>query len=692
MATKQLRFAFSMLGLVALSIAGYGAIQFMMQSSGPAPFAPVDTENVTSSPLPDLDFPDPFDPRTSDREIAVVSDAIAAIRASDAERFEQARDRLQPDTISRLAVDWSAAVYGPEVIDARQLSMAAQRFSNWPKANIIARNLELAQLTGTGGLLRRVVTPLPENLLTMTGKLAKADRLLANGDREAMRAIIAPIWRNDALWRSLEDSFLQRYGDVLEQADHRARYFNMMVRERIQSGERVVELAGMEALHEPWSAVIRNQDDAGSLISKVPDSALNTIHGLFMRVEYARKIGMIDEAAQLLAQLPDDPREQINPDAWWIESRIVSRNLAESGDGAGALALAQRHRGGTDTTRYDAAFHAGWYALRFANQPESALANFDTMRMLARRNESRAKADYWTGRAYAALDKMDAAQSAWRNAAALSKTYYGQLALHALGQAVAFLEINHDVSDLAMALRIEGVAAGLLLASANDLRGSLALLSGMGETINDPAVVAALVDHLHKRREHFIALRVAKGAESNDLDIGLATHPVGVLEKPSTSTSAQLALAYAVARQESEFRTDAVSGAGALGILQVLPETARGVATRLGLPFSVERLTQDQAYNAAIGTRYLAEQLDRFGHSYVLTLIAYNAGPGRARGWIERYGNPRGLGLIEAIDWVETIPFPETRSYVQKVMANLQIYRAQLGADPDLTRDLTAGQ
>jgi soluble lytic murein transglycosylase len=153
-----------------------------------------------------------------------------------------------------------------------------------------------------------------------------------------------------------------------------------------------------------------------------------------------------------------------------------------------------------------------------------------------------------------------------------------------------------------------------------------------------------------------------------------------------------MALAYAVARQESEFNVGAVSGAGARGLLQLLPGTAKDVARKTGLPFSQARLTTDPAYNATLGAAFLAEQLGRFDGSYVLTFAGYNAGPRRAREWVKRYGDPRGKDIDAVVDWIERIPFTETRAYVQRVMENYQVYKMRLSGQADIARDLIYGR
>ena len=189
-----------------------------------------------------------------------------------------------------------------------------------------------------------------------------------------------------------------------------------------------------------------------------------------------------------------------------------------------------------------------------------------------------------------------------------------------------------------------------------------------------------------------MALKVAKIAAARGIDVGALSHPLGVIPSSADVSSAGEALAYAVARQESEFNVGAVSGAGARGLLQLLPDTARQVARKAGMAFSPERLTTDAGYNATLGSAFIGEQIGRFGGSYVLAFAGYNAGPRRAAEWVAKYGDPRGRDIDAVVDWIERIPYAETRSYVQRVMENYEVYKMRLSGRFDIVGDLTDGR
>jgi soluble lytic murein transglycosylase len=155
----------------------------------------------------------------------------------------------------------------------------------------------------------------------------------------------------------------------------------------------------------------------------------------------------------------------------------------------------------------------------------------------------------------------------------------------------------------------------------------------------------------------------------------LMVHGYPVTTLPNGGTT-ERPLVFAIVRQESAFAPDAKSGVGARGLMQLMPGTAKNVADKLQMPYSADRLSADGLYNLTLGQSYLERLIEDFGGSYPLAIAAYNAGPGRVRQWLREFGDPRGRDL-DMVDWVEMIPFNETRTYVQRVLENLQIYRGQ---------------
>lgn len=218
------------------------------------------------------------------------------------------------------------------------------------------------------------------------------------------------------------------------------------------------------------------------------------------------------------------------------------------------------------------------------------------------------------------------------------------------------------------------------------------LYRALAEQIDRPGELALLTAKAERSGDHHLSLQIGKIAYSRGINVPALAFPVGVIPASANIEGSGKALAYAIARQESAFNPAAVSPADARGLLQLMPGTAKAVAKRHGLAFAPEKLTRDAGYNATLGAHYLGEQIDAFGGSYILTFIAYNAGPRRVHEWIARYGDPRGKPIDEVVDWIERIPFPETRNYVQRIMENYQIYKSRLGQTSDIVADLRFGR
>ena len=285
------------------------------------------------------------------------------------------------------------------------------------------------------------------------------------------------------------------------------------------------------------------------------------------------------------------------------------------------------------------------------------------------------------------------ASTYYARAASYATTYYGQLAAAKLNLTrlnIATPAPTND--DKTRFYGREWVQAATLLINAGHQSRASPLIDALADNLSSPGELALLAGMAAEAGQSKLALQVGKASAYRGIDVGALTHPLGAIPEETQLSEAGRALAYAVARQESEFQIGAKSGAGALGLLQILPGTAKEVAGRAGLEYSKVRLTADAGYNATLGARYLSEQIDRFDGSYILTFIAYNAGPRRADEWVKRFGNPKGKSIEDVVDFVELIPFAETRSYVQRVMENYQVYKWRLNGNYDIVQDLRFGR
>ncbi len=402
-----------------------------------------------------------------------------------------------------------------------------------------------------------------------------------------------------------------------------------------------------------------------------------------------------DQAERLLEKITGDRHKLGTPATWAKRREILVRRAARSGRAERGYALASRHHlGPSDGYVYpELEWLAGWIALRKMRQPERALAHFQRFNENVRTPISLGRGGYWLGRAYEAMGDPANASEWYRAAAAHQTSFYGQLAAAKLGLAGNPLITSSDLPDWekSPALRSDDVRAGVLLHYAGEDKLAFQMFSHLGRRMEGGAALGALARlGLELGQPHY-AVRVAKNAARRGILIYPAYYPI--TELAGYASKIEPALAMAIARQETELNQNAISPAGARGLMQLMPATAKKVARQIGENYSRARLTEDWQYNARLGQSYLAEQIVTFGGSYVMAAAAYNAGPYRVDQWIGAYGDPR-LPGVDMIDWIEAIPFGETRNYVQRVMESLFVYRSRLsGAAGAMTieQDLARG-
>ncbi len=377
------------------------------------------------------------------------------------------------------------------------------------------------------------------------------------------------------------------------------------------------------------------------------------------------------------AAAPDDRRP-----AFWDERNLLARRMLRAGDPAAAYALASGHRQ-TGEAAIDAEFLSGWIALRRLQQPDVAARHFQTLAALSHAAITQGRAHYWAGRAAATQGDLAGAQSAYAQAAAWPTTFYGQLAVRALGgddaALTARIRAAHDpawnTEQATAFIGGELARAAALLVAWGDPRRARAFLLRLGETAPDPAGRAMAARMALALGLPDQAVAIARRAGRDGLMLPEAGWPIAV-EPPDAAVEPAVTLG--LIRQESSFDIQAGSPAGAQGLMQIMPATAASVAQRLNEAVSLPALTADAAYNMRLGTAYFQALLDQFGGALPLALAGYNAGPSRVLDWVAGYGDPR-TGIIDMIDWIELIPFNETRNYVQRVIENVMIYAARRG-------------
>lgn len=625
----------------------------------------------------------------------ISSDLKAGLDALSSKQPLQAiavRNTMGEGSLDRHILTWAIAVSGQRGIPSYEIADAQRELQGWPGLKSLRANSERAlyrENPPAADVLTAFGSTQPE---TTEGTLILARALVAQGKNDAAAKRLRGIWQREALDKETETKILDEFSSLLTVADHQRRMAMLLYRNRVEQAGRFGDLGKAQSLYRAWAAVNRGNGKAAALIAAVDPSWRNDPAYLFVQVEYLRKQDKYAEAAKLLARMPKDRDALINPGEWWTEQRIVSRGLLDKGDFAGAYRVAASHLATEATDIVDAEFHAGWYALRGVEDPATAARHFRRILDASNRPLSASRAWYWLGRSAEAGGPGNASEY-FANAARYPGTFYGQLAAARLGGKT--LNVSYPAptpDDRARFENREAVRAIARLEAAGHAWRADSIYRALAEELTSPGELAMLSARAEKAGNHQLSLQIGKIAFGRGIDVAALAFPVGVIPSSADIDGSGKALAYAIARQESAFNPGAISTANARGLLQLMPGTAKGVASRYGLAYSQDRLTSDAAYNATLGAHYLGEQIDSFGGSYILTFIAYNAGPRRVPEWLGRYGDPRGKPIDEIVDWIERIPFQETRNYVQRVMENYQVYKSRLGQHADIIEDLRMGR
>jgi soluble lytic murein transglycosylase len=653
------------------------------QPSNPAP-------TQAAMPVPDITGSIP----RVDRPLAstALKSGLDALSNNNAAEALAVRNSLPAGSLDRRILTWAIASSGMRDVPYREIAAAERELADWPGLRGLREKAEFAlfrENPPAATVLAAFSNAAPE---TPEGTIVLARAQVASGRAPEAARTIRRLWTSAPLDTQTEDKVLAEFGGLFTVADHKTRMDYLMYRGRTAQAKRFSSLGNAQSLYNAWAAVATNAKNAGTLLNAVDGSWANDPAYFFMRIEHARRQDQYVEAAAFLDKVTRDPAKLVNTTEWWNKRRIVARALADRGDFRTAYRLVAAHVAQSPVDRADAEFHAGWYALRALHDPTTAETHFRKIQDISSRPLSASRALYWLGRS-AEAGGPGQAKSFYESAARYPGTFYGQLAAARLGKST--LDVSYPSPSAADRQRFESrdvVRAIARLDAVGHDRRTAALYSVLADQLDSPGELALLTARAEAQDDHALSLRIGRTAFSRGVDVAALAYPIGVIPAGANIAGSGKALAYSIARQESAFNPAAVSPANARGLLQLLPGTAQGVAKRHGMSYRADRLTSDAGYNATLGAHYLGEQIDAFGGSYILTFIAYNAGPRRVPEWIARYGDPRGKSLDEVIDWVERIPFPETRSYVQRVLENYQVYKTRLGQKADIVSDLRFGR
>ena len=645
-------------------------------SGGPklASLAPVDAATARPDPIPAVTAPA--------ADLAAVREAIEHTRRGRAKDATEVEQRIA-DPLARKLVEWAILRSDENGADFSRFQAFIAANPSWPNIAMFRKRAE-AMLWQERADLATIRAFTGDRPLSAKGRFALGRALLAQGDRSGAQALVREAWRSEPLPTEAEEQILGTFGDLITRTDEKVR-----MERRLYANDNATALRAAHRLGgvEPGIAKVRaavnaKASNAEAMLKDLPSSANQDTGLLFGYIQLLRRADKIAEAAQYMLGAPRDIAQIVDPDEWWVERRLIARKLLDIGDPSTAYRVVRETvPPNKENYRVEYEFTAGWIALRFLNDPATAAQHFARIGAGISNPISLARAGYWRGRAADAMNKPQEARAYYEQAARYSTAYYGQLARAKLGLpeiALASPPVPSAEKRSALA-RHEVVRAIEILYAINERDLVVPIVADLAERGSDTGVLAALAELTAKHDDARCALLIGKGALGRGHPFDHYAFPTfGLPRYSSIGPEVEPAVVYSIARQESAFNPRDVSSANALGLMQVTPEAGRYVAKKFNVTFDQKRLLHDNVYNMQIGAAELGDDIAAYNGSYIMAFAGYNAGRGRVREWVERYGDPRDP-KVDPVDWVERIPFSETRNYVQRIIENVQVYRARFG-------------
>jgi soluble lytic murein transglycosylase len=611
-------------------------------------------------------------------DLAAVKNAIDLARKAKTSEAT-AIEKTISDPAARKLVEWFILRHPEADANFRRYAAFIADNPGWPSMGFMRKRAEasLWQERSDAATVRGFVRDQP---ISAKGRFALARVLLAEGDRDGAANLVRRSWRSDELSERCEADAMETFRDLLTREDHRARMDKRIGAKDLAGAKRAAQRLGSDELAIVKACAAGGDDKALDLLNDVPAEARSDLGYTLCRMRWLVRHERIDDATGVVLSAAPQNMALQDTDEWWRERRGLARKLLDQGKSEAAYQVVRDAAlPASETYRADFHFMRGWIALRYRNDPAAARAHFAHIDDGSANPIVLARAYYWRGRAAEATGEQAEMRAFYGAAARYPTAYYGQLARARLGLDRAELRapVPAEAVDDATTLADERVRAADMLYALGERDVVLSFVADLAEESTDVAVLAALAELTGRRNDARAMLQIGKPALARGLALDNYAFPtIGIPQHNPIGPEIERSIIYSVARTESAFDQRDKSSANAVGLMQVTPEAGRDTAKRFGVAYDWDRMVSDPVYNTQMGAAELSALLKEYAGSHIMTFAGYNAGRGRVRDWVKLYGDPRDPN-VDAIDWVERIPFSETRNYVQRVMENLQVYRVR---------------
>ena len=672
---------------IARKLAVGTALAAILGGAAIAQSSPSDGPQLVTTPQPASRQP------LSDTDASYLSTALTVARAADGPRARLAMDAIQDPVAKKIAL-WALADGAPDTLSFFEADSVRRDLNGWPRA--AKRQATAEKLIETSGMP-------PEKIIawfggteptTVQGAMALAGALRASGRPDEARALIRHWWRDVLFDAAPQATMRARFGAYLTPEDHLRRADVLLYGQQGPAAKDMV--ASLPESYRPVAdariALRLNSSTGNELIAGMTAEQRQDPGLIYEQAAYFQRRGQTAMALQLARGLKAAPTQEVAARAWTTDRRKMVVAALAAGDYQGAYGAAANTGLTVGPDAAEAEFYAGWIALSKLRDPAAAADHFARLAAAGTSPITQGRALYWQGRAAEALGDKAAAHAFYLKGAQHITVFYGQLAAERAGLTTMTLPKDPVITQADRA-RFEGrevVRALRLLYETGNKDTFRVFALHIDDTLPTAAECALLVDLARAYGDQDTGMRAVRTAAQRGMMLPERGYPV--LISPNVPGGAEPAFVFSITRQESNFDPRAKSAPGARGLMQLMPATGALTARALGEAYSVDRLFESD-FNMRLGARYLGDMISQFGGSYIMAAAAYNAGPGRPAQWAALCGDPRGA-TTDPLDYIECIPFVETRNYVMRTLETTQVYRARIagGSAPlTLSSDLKRG-
>ncbi len=616
-------------------------------------------------------------------DLAIVKNVIDLARLGKTSDATAAEKTISDPAAQKLA-EWFILRHPDSQASFSRYAAFVTDHPEWPGVTLMRRRAE-ARLWQEKDDPATVTNFIGDHPLTAKGHFALARVLLGEGDRDGAQRLVREAWRSDDLSERTEQDVLDAFRDLLTPEDHWARMDKRIGARDIAGAMRAAHLIGDDAVSivKACSAVKGNDSKAADKLDSVATDVRGDLGYVLCRVQWLMHKDQVADATRLVLAAPAATMPSQDTDEWWRVRRVLARKLLDQGNFQSAYDLVHA-AAQPESENYRAEFYflQGWIALRYLNDPKTAMAHFAHIDEGCSNPITRARAGYWRGRAAEALGDKRAMRINYEAAARYPTAYYGQLARAKLGmRTIELRDPRPAAAGIASRRSDELMRATEMLYALGERDTVVSFVADLAEDSTDVQALAAVAEVTGRHNDARAMLELGKTALGRGLALDAYAFPtIGIPAHNPIGPPIDRSVIYSVARTESAFNQRDKSSANAVGLMQITPEAGRDTAKRFGVEYDWDRMVSDPVYNTQMGAAELRALLQEYKGSAIMTFAGYNAGRGRVRDWVKAYGDPRDPH-VDPVDWVERIPFAETRNYVERVMENLLVYRARFGDD-----------